>query len=101
MITPLCSQDEWIETSQPAHVAPIVYKPPSWPPMKRKKDANEPNNPYKVFRLSRPIKCGFCHKEGHNSRGCKARITSETPWQRRHGLERQRKFVSKVRRCSL
>ena len=69
--------------------------------MKRKKDADEPNNPYKVFRSNGPIKCGFFHKEGHNSRRCKPGITSETPWQRRQRLERQKKFVSKARRCSL
>ena len=101
MIIPLPSQDEWIETNHLAYVASIVHKPQSRPPMKRKKDANEPNNPYKVSRLSRPIKCGFCHKEWHNSRGCKARITSKTLWQRGHRLERQRKFVSRAKRCSL
>ena len=46
MITPLPRQDEWIETNQLAHVAPIMYKPPSRPPMKKKKDTDEPNNPY-------------------------------------------------------
>ena len=88
MITPLPGQDEWVETNQPAPVAPIVYKPPSRLPMKRKKDADKPNNPYKVSRSNRPIKCGICHKERHNSRKCKAGITSETPWQRRQRLER-------------
>ena len=83
MITPLPGQDEWVETNQLALIAPIVYKPPGKPPMKRKKDADEPNNSYKVSTLYRPIKCGFFHKEGHNSRRCKAGITSETPWQRR------------------
>ncbi|KAK9998155.1 hypothetical protein SO802_017758 [Lithocarpus litseifolius] len=67
-ITPLPGQDEWVETNQLAFVAPIVYKPPSRPPMKRKKDADEPNNPYKVSRSYRPINYGFYHKEGHNSR---------------------------------
>ena len=90
MITPLCSQDEWIETNQPAHVAPIVYKPAT--NEKEKKDADEQNNPYKVFRSNRPIKCGFCHKEAHNSRRCKAGITGETPWQRRQRLKRQKKI---------
>ncbi|XP_075663102.1 uncharacterized protein LOC142632612 [Castanea sativa] len=61
MITPLPGQDEWIKTNQLAPVAPIVYKPPGRPPMKRKKDADEPNNPYNVSRSNRPIKCGFCH----------------------------------------
>ena len=88
IITPLPGQDEWVKTNQPASVAPIVYKPLGRPPMKKKKDADEPNNPYKVSRLYRPIKCGFCHQEGHNSKRCKAGITGETPWQRRQRLER-------------
>ena len=88
MITPLPGQDEWVETNLPAPVAPIVYKPAGRPPMKRKKDADEPNNPYKVSRSYKPIKCGFFHKEGHNSRRCKAGITGETLWQRRSRLER-------------
>ena len=46
MITPLPGQDEWIETNQLAPVAPIMFKPPSRPPMKKKKDTDEPNNPY-------------------------------------------------------
>ena len=91
MITPLPGQDEWVETNQPASVAPIVYKSPGRPPMKRKKDVDEPNNPYKVSGSYRPIKCGFFHKEWHNSRRCKARITGETPWQKRQRLERQKK----------
>ena len=61
MIIPLPGQDEWVETNLPTLVAPIVYKPAGRPPMKRKKDADEPNNPYKVSRSNRPIKCGFCH----------------------------------------
>ena len=46
MITPLPGQDEWVETNLPTPVALIVYKPAGRPPMKRKKDADEPNNPY-------------------------------------------------------
>ena len=88
MITPLFGQDEWIETNQLASVAQIVYKPLGRPLMKRKKDADEPNNLYKVSRSNRPIKCGFCHKEKHNSRRCKVGITGETQWQRRQKLER-------------
>ena len=83
MITPLPGQDEWVETNQPAPVVLIVYKLLGTPPMKRKKDADEPNNPYKVSRSYRPIKCGFYHQEGHNLRRCKVGITGETPWQRR------------------
>ena len=101
MITPLPSQDERIKTNQLASVALIVYKPLSRPPMKRKKDADEPNNLYKVSRSNRPIKCGFFHKEGHNSRRYKAGITDEMPWQRRQRHKRQKKFISKASRCSL
>ena len=88
MITPLPSQDEWIETNQPTPIAPIVYKPLGRPSMKRKKDVDESNNPCKVSRSNRLIKCGFFHKEGHNSRRRKVVITGETPWQRRQKLER-------------
>ena len=63
IITPLPGQDEWVKTNQPASIAPIVYKPLGRPPMKKKKYADEPNNPYKVSRLYRLIKCGFCHQE--------------------------------------
>ena len=102
MITLPPGQDEWVETNQPAFVAPIVYKPPSRPLMKRKKDADEPNNLYKVSRSNRLIKCGFCHKEGHDSRRCKVGMTNETPWQMRQRLERQKKkIVSKARMCLL
>ena len=64
MITPLPGQDEWVETNLPTPVAPIVYKPLNRPPMKRKKDADEPNNPYEVSKSYRLIKCEFCHQEG-------------------------------------
>ena len=83
IITPLLGQDEWVETNLPTPIAPIVYKLAGKPLMKRKKNADEPKNPYKVSRSYRPIKCGFCHREGHNSRRCKVGITGETPWQRR------------------
>ena len=39
---------------------------------------------------NRPVRCGKCKKEGHNSRECKAGITGETPWQRRQRLEKEK-----------
>ena len=56
--------------------------------MKRKRDVDEPRNPYKVFRANKPVRCGRCQKEGHNARGCKANVTSETPWERRQRLQK-------------
>ena len=64
MITPLPGQDESVETNFLTPVAPIVYKPAGRPPMKRKKDADEPNNPYKVSRSYKPINCGFAIRRG-------------------------------------
>ena len=76
-------QSEWVQTRQLAFVSPYVYKPLGRPLKLRKKAPNEPRNPYRVSRLNKTIKCGKCHKEGHNSRGCEAVITGETTWQRR------------------
>ena len=73
-------QFEWVETNQPAPVASHVYKPLGRPPKQRKRDFEEPRNPYKVFRVNKTIKCEKCQKEGHNARECKAGITGETPW---------------------
>ena len=79
-------KSEWVETNQPAPVAPYVYKPPGRPLKQRKRDPEEPRNPYRVCRMNKKIKCGECRKEGHNARRCKAGITGETLWQRRDRL---------------
>ena len=73
------------EIIQPALIAPHVYKPHGRPPKQRKRDLEEPSNPYRVSRMNKTIKCGKC-KKGHNARGCKTCITGETPWQRRDRL---------------
>nr|XP_023870556.1 uncharacterized protein LOC111983129 [Quercus suber] len=86
-IPPMLGQSEWMSNGQPKPLAPIVHKPPGRPPVKRKRDADEPN-PYKVSRANRPLRCGKCHQEGHNARGCKANVTSETAWERRQRLQK-------------
>ena len=90
VLPPMPGQSEWAETGQPAPLAPNIYKPPGRPPKQRKRASDEPRNPYKASRLNKPVRCGKCKKEGHNSRGCKAGITGETPWQRRQRLEREK-----------
>ena len=84
------SQSKWVETNLPTPIALHVYKPPGRPPKQRKRDPKEPRNPYKVSRVNKPIKCGKCHKEGHNARGCKASIIGETPWQKRQRLAKSK-----------
>ncbi|XP_050241707.1 uncharacterized protein LOC126690557 isoform X2 [Quercus robur] len=81
-------QSQWMSSGQPKLVAPTIYKPPGRPPMKRKRDANEPRNPYKVFRANKRVRCGRCQKEGHNAKGCKANVTGETAWERRQRLHK-------------
>ncbi|KAK9986371.1 hypothetical protein SO802_031322 [Lithocarpus litseifolius] len=76
-IPPMPGQSEWVSSGQPKLVAPIIYKPPGKPPMKRKRDADEPRNLYKVSRANKPVRCGRCQKEGHNARGCKANVTGK------------------------
>ena len=94
VLPPISGQLEWAETRQPAPLAPNIYKSPGKPPKQRKRASDEPRNPYKASKLNRPIRCGKCKKEWHNSKGCKAGITGETPWQRRQRLEKE-KVVSK------
>ena len=89
-------QSEWVQTGHAAPVAPHVYMPPGRPPKLRKKPLDKPRNPYRVSRMNKTIKCGECHREGHNSRGCKAIITGETTWQRRQRLQKD-KVVSILR----
>ena len=86
----MLSQSKRAETGQPALLVPHIYKLPGRPPKQRNRASDEPRNPYKTSRLNRPVRCGKCKKEGHNSKGCKAGITRETPWQRRQRLEREK-----------
>ncbi|XP_065623057.1 uncharacterized protein LOC112022323 [Quercus suber] len=90
VLPPMPGQSEWAETGQPAPLAPHIYKPPGRPPKQRKRASDEPRNPYKASRLNRLVRCGKCKKERHNSRGCKAGITGETPWQRGQRLAREK-----------
>ena len=87
-IPPMSGQSEWISSGQPAPIAPTIYKLPGRPPIKRKRDADEPRNPYRVSRANKPIKCGRCQKEEHNIRGCMANVTSETPWERKKRMQK-------------
>ncbi|XP_030933015.1 uncharacterized protein LOC115958893 [Quercus lobata] len=79
VLPPMLGQSEWAEIGQFAPLASHIYKPPGRPPKQRKRALDEPRNPYKASRLNRLVRCGKCKKEGHNSRGCKAGITGETP----------------------
>ena len=73
------SQSEWISNGLPALVAPTVYKPPGRPLIKRKRDVDEPRNPYRVSKENKLIKCGRCQRKRNNARGCKANVIGETP----------------------
>ena len=87
-LPPMPSKFKWISSGLPAPVAPNVYKPPGKPPIKRKKDADESRNPYKVSRENKLIICERCQREGHNARRCKANVTSETAWERRKRMQK-------------
>ena len=86
----MSSQSKWVQSGQLALVALHVYEPPSRPPKLGKKTPNEPRILYRISRLNKTIKCGKCHKEWHNLRGCKAVIIGETTWQRRQRLQKDK-----------
>ena len=85
-IPPIPGQSKWISSGQPKLIAHTIYKRSGKPHIKRKREANEQRNPYRVSRANKLVKCGRCQKEWHNARGCKANVTSEIPWERRKRL---------------
>ena len=89
-IPPMLGQSEWISSGQPKPIAPTIYKPPSRPPIKRKKDVDEPRNPCRVSRANKSMRCGRCQKEGNNARGCKTNVIGETLWERRKRLQKEK-----------
>ena len=72
------SQDEWIKSGHLPPQPPHFLRPPERLKKLRRRDSDEPRNPYKISRMNRQIKCGKCNKVGHNSRSCNAGITGET-----------------------
>lgn len=83
MIYPVPSEEEWERTDFPDVHPNVVRKPAGRPKKKRIRTADEPKNPYTTSRSGGYMVCGNCKQVGHNVRGCKASITSETTWQRR------------------
>ena len=59
-IPPMLGQSKWISSNQLKPVAPTIYKPPSKPSIKRKRDVDELRNPYKVSRANKPMRYGRC-----------------------------------------
>ena len=75
LIPPMPGQSEWISSGQPKPIASTIYKPSSRPPVKRKKDDDEPRNPYRMSRANKPMRYGRCQKKENNAKGCKANVT--------------------------
>jgi hypothetical protein len=50
---------------------PIVRRAPGRPKITRRKEADEPTNPYKLTRSGYTVKCGNCGGLGHNWKSCK------------------------------
>ncbi|GKV07426.1 hypothetical protein SLEP1_g19207 [Rubroshorea leprosula] len=93
-MVPIPGMDEWESVGLNPVEAPIIREPPGRPRKVRKKAVDEPRNPYKVSRRNKPVKCGNCNQEGHNSRGCRAAVTGETTWQRRMRKQAEKRVVN-------
>ncbi|WCJ20294.1 hypothetical protein M5689_002536 [Euphorbia peplus] len=83
VFNPVPSHEEWEKTEYPDIHPWVVTKPPGRPKKRRIRQPDEPRNPYRVPRAGGFIRCGKCHQQGHNAKGCKAGITGESAWQRR------------------
>ena len=68
-------QSKWISSGQPKPIASIIYKSSSRPPVKRKRDDDEPRNLYRMSRANKSMRYGRCQKKENNAKGCKANVT--------------------------
>lgn len=82
-MNPIPGEYVWVVTVLPPVYPPIIRRPPGRPKKLRKRAPDEPRSPYNVSRANKIVRCGIYYQIGHNTRSCKAPVTSETPWQRR------------------
>ena len=78
IINPVPSKEEWEKIEYLDIVPNIPRKPAGRPKKKQIRSTEEPANPYRVSRAGGVVVCGNYGQQGHNVRGCKARITGET-----------------------
>ncbi|KAK9273983.1 hypothetical protein L1049_018797 [Liquidambar formosana] len=74
MIYPVGSQKFWDETGNPPMQPPSQRRPPGRPKKLRRREADEPQNPFKLRRKNAKIKCSRCQKYGHNKTTCKGEV---------------------------
>ncbi|KAK9273792.1 hypothetical protein L1049_018602 [Liquidambar formosana] len=74
MIYPVGSQKFWDETGNPLMQPPSQRRPPGRPKKLRRREADEPQNPFKLRRKNAKIKCSRCQKYGHNKTTCKGEV---------------------------
>ena len=43
-----------------------------------------------VSKANKLVRCRRCQKEGHYARGCKANVTSETPWEKGKRVQKEK-----------
>ena len=61
---------------------PFVKKAPGKPKKQRKRDPNEPRNPYKIKKCVKDLRCGKYRKVGHNARTCPENEKNKTSQQK-------------------
>jgi hypothetical protein len=69
-IHPMPEPDEWPKVTVDTILPPLVRTQPGRPKKARRRDADEPQHPYKVTRQGYDVRCGNCGLIGHNVRSC-------------------------------
>jgi len=62
--------DEWPKVTVDTILPPLVRTQPGRPKKARRRDADEPQHPYKVTRQGYDVRCENCGLIGHNVRSC-------------------------------
>ncbi|KAK8681766.1 hypothetical protein V6N13_054168 [Hibiscus sabdariffa] len=82
IISPVKGPEQWTPVTEMEPILPpAIRRPPGRPTKKRRKEADEVNNP-KLSKRGQQSNCSKCGMSGHNNRTCRGQIGANQPVKR-------------------
>ncbi|KAL4289578.1 hypothetical protein GQ457_14G016010 [Hibiscus cannabinus] len=82
IISPVKGSEQWTPVTEMEPILPPAFRrPPGRPTKKRRKEADEVNNP-KLCKRGQQSNCSKCGMSGHNKRTCRGQIAANQPVKR-------------------